>query len=180
MQKEATELRNIVQGYRDAEQKVSRGAALSARSEQARLPAQPLPMVASTAASAPFAPLHPCPSNSPVRQRGTRGGRHTYTLRPTPPHIRPPTHPPTHPLPPSPSLQRDAARRRREEEAQAERKNPLQQYVEMLGSQEEAAWKDWLIGMGQVGSITRGGCSVVGAASAAGQCKAKSRRRPAT
>jgi hypothetical protein len=48
-------------------------------------------------------------------------------------------------------LQRDLARRRREEEAAAERRNPLQQYLELLASQEEAAWKDFLIGMGQVG-----------------------------
>jgi hypothetical protein len=47
-------------------------------------------------------------------------------------------------------LQRDAARRRRDEEAELEKKNPLQQYVELLGSQDEAAWKEWLIGMGQV------------------------------
>ena len=47
-------------------------------------------------------------------------------------------------------MQRDAARRRRDEEAELEKKNPLQQYVELLGSQDEAAWKEWLIGMGQV------------------------------
>ncbi|KAL4448019.1 hypothetical protein ABPG75_005238 [Micractinium tetrahymenae] len=50
---------------------------------------------------------------------------------------------------------RDAARRRREEEAQLERKNPLQQYVELLGSQEEAAWKEWLIGMGQSAEVPK-------------------------
>lgn len=47
-------------------------------------------------------------------------------------------------------MQRDAARRRRDEEAELEKKNPLQQYVELLASQDEVAWKDWLIGMGQV------------------------------
>ncbi len=52
-------------------------------------------------------------------------------------------------------LQRDAARRRREEEAQLEKKNPLQQYVELLGSQDEAAWKEFLIGMGQVSAGVR-------------------------
>ncbi|KAL4444954.1 hypothetical protein ABPG77_004004 [Micractinium sp. CCAP 211/92] len=50
---------------------------------------------------------------------------------------------------------RDAARRRREEEAQLERKNPLQQYVELLGSQDEAAWKDSLIGMGQSAEVPK-------------------------
>ena len=46
-------------------------------------------------------------------------------------------------------MQREVARRRREEEAQAERKNPIQQYIDLLQSQDEAAWKDTLIGMGQ-------------------------------
>ena len=46
-------------------------------------------------------------------------------------------------------VQRDVARRRREEEAQTERKNPIQQYIDLLQSQDEAAWKDTLIGMGQ-------------------------------
>lgn len=62
----------------------------------------------------------------------------------------------------APSLtceQRDAARRRREEEAALEKKSPLQQYVELLGSQDLSAWKEWLIGMGQVGGW--GGWSVV-------------------
>ncbi|KAI3438406.1 hypothetical protein D9Q98_000838 [Chlorella vulgaris] len=50
---------------------------------------------------------------------------------------------------------RDIARRRRDEEAAAERKNPLQQYVELLGSQDEAAWKEWLIGMGQGADVPK-------------------------
>ena len=47
------------------------------------------------------------------------------------------------------------ARRRREEEAQLERKNPLQQFVELLSTQDEAAWKDFLIGMGQGPDVPR-------------------------
>ena len=52
-------------------------------------------------------------------------------------------------------LQRDVARRRREEEVALERKNPLQLYVELLGSQDEAAWKEWLIGMGQAADVPK-------------------------
>ena len=51
--------------------------------------------------------------------------------------------------------QRDAARRRREEEAQLERQSPLQQYVELLSAQDESAWKEHLIGMGQGPEVPR-------------------------
>ncbi|KAI7835772.1 hypothetical protein COHA_010350 [Chlorella ohadii] len=50
---------------------------------------------------------------------------------------------------------REVARRRREEEAQLEAKSPLQQYVELLGSQDESAWKEWLIGMGQASNVPK-------------------------
>lgn len=42
----------------------------------------------------------------------------------------------------------ESARRRREEEAALEKKNPIQEYIELLNSQGEEAWKDAMIGMG--------------------------------
>jgi hypothetical protein len=50
---------------------------------------------------------------------------------------------------------REAARRRRDDEAQLERKNPLQQYLDLLTGQGEAAWKEFLIGMGQGPEVPR-------------------------
>lgn len=44
---------------------------------------------------------------------------------------------------------REAARRRREEEAQLESKNAVERYLDLLASQGEEVWKDQLIGMGQ-------------------------------
>ena len=44
---------------------------------------------------------------------------------------------------------REAARRRREEEAMLEKKNAVQQYLDLLSSQGEETWKEQLIGMGQ-------------------------------
>ena len=44
---------------------------------------------------------------------------------------------------------REAARKRRDEEAQLEKKNAIQQYLDLLASQGEEAWKEYLIGMGQ-------------------------------
>ena len=43
---------------------------------------------------------------------------------------------------------REAARKRREEEAQLEKKNAIQSYLDLLASKGEEAWKDQLIGMG--------------------------------
>ena len=43
---------------------------------------------------------------------------------------------------------REAARRRREEEAELEKKNAIQSYLDLLSSQGEEGWKDQLIGMG--------------------------------
>eukprot|EP00887_Chlorella_sp_A99_P004632 scaffold4.g4632.t1 len=50
---------------------------------------------------------------------------------------------------------REAARKRRDEEAVLERRNPLQQYIDLLSSQQEAAWKEFLIGMGQGADVPK-------------------------
>lgn len=43
---------------------------------------------------------------------------------------------------------RNEAKKRREEEAQLERKNPMQDYIELLASQPEETWSELLISMG--------------------------------
>lgn len=50
---------------------------------------------------------------------------------------------------------REAAKRRREEEAMLEKKNAVQQYLDLLSSQGEDAWKEHLIGMGQGGEVPK-------------------------
>lgn len=50
---------------------------------------------------------------------------------------------------------REAARKRRDEETQLEKKNTLQQYLDLLASQGEETWKDQLIGMGQATDVPK-------------------------
>ncbi len=50
---------------------------------------------------------------------------------------------------------REAARKRREEETQLEKKNAIQQYLDLLSSQGEETWKEQLIGMGQATDVPK-------------------------
>ena len=50
---------------------------------------------------------------------------------------------------------REAARKRRDEETQLEKKNAIQQYLHLLASQGEETWKEQLIGMGQTTDVPK-------------------------
>jgi len=50
---------------------------------------------------------------------------------------------------------REAARKRRDEESQLEKKNAIQQYLDLLASQGEETWKEQLIGMGQTPDVPK-------------------------
>jgi hypothetical protein len=50
---------------------------------------------------------------------------------------------------------REAARKRRDEETQLEKKNAIQQYLDLLSSQGEETWKEQLIGMGQAPDVPK-------------------------
>ena len=119
LRREAGELRDIVRGYKEVEARVRCGGWLGQGCGQV-----PRGCVAGWSTQEGWA--------GPWSSAGCTACGH-------------PDSPPACPTVP----QREAARRRREEEAAAEKRSPLQQYVELLGSQDEAAWAEWLIGMGQ-------------------------------
>ena len=53
------------------------------------------------------------------------------------------------------AAQREASRQRHETEAQAEKRNAITEWLELLASQDDAAWKEQLIGMGSAQNVPK-------------------------
>lgn len=53
------------------------------------------------------------------------------------------------------AIQRESSRKRHETEAQSEKKNAVSEWLELLVSQDDAAWKEHLIGMGSAPHVPK-------------------------